>query len=78
LGFAPVEGGDEFQQPATPQGAANLPPMADDGPRKAAELKRLRAFVKNGTYLQRKFASDVLTGDEIDAAILGDVWASYP
>lgn len=89
LGYEPVPGGDELKtlQPQPPQLAAvqaapELPMPAEEPPpmpdMKAQELARLGRFVKNHTYLERPFHSDVLTPDEISAAILAEQWRGYP
>lgn len=61
--------------------AANAPqPQArqEADPRRAEEVKRLGKFIKNGTYLERSFTSDILTTDEIQDAIAHARWEDYP
>jgi hypothetical protein len=51
-------------------------PMVDA--RKMAELRKLDTFIENLTYLKRPFHSDILTNEEIEAALIKHDWSDYP
>lgn len=91
LGYEPIEGGDELAgQGPTPLEVAAMARQANPQPqpepgqpdaadtRKDEEVKRLKAFIANGKYLERPFKSDILTPGEIQEAIRSHEWASYP
>ena len=77
-----VEGPSPAELAAQAQAQAAQAMQQDNGPRpderKQEEVKRLRAFIENGTYLARPFKSDILTSAEIEAAIIRHEWADYP
>lgn len=80
-----VEGPSKAELMAQAQAAAMQQPEPepaaaedDNAARKRIELERLGRFIENGTYLARPFKSDILTPDEIEAAIIRQEWAGYP
>lgn len=52
--------------------------QTNDNARRAEEVKRLKTFIDNGTYLTRPFKSDILTLTEIEQAIINHEWTQYP
>ena len=59
-------------------GAAQNGNTDENTERKQNEMKRLKAFIDNKTYLARPFKSDILTPAEIEAAIIAVEWEGYP
>lgn len=70
----------QAQQEAMLSRLAGSSTPADDTPdaRRAEEMKRLGKFIKNGTYLERQFTSDILTAEEIRDAVFHARWEEYP
>jgi hypothetical protein len=57
------------EPPTMPPTMPPPPPDPDDTEAKAADLRKLRKYVSKGRHKKRPFLSDVLTADEIKAAI---------
>jgi hypothetical protein len=86
LELEPIAGHDVITPPAPTQAEPSQgEPMPEA--EKAAELRRLKTFIDNGTHLKRPFLSDILTSKEIhktmaevgaahDAPFLE--WTQYP